>query len=87
MKGTLYLVPVTLGTEHFSHVLPADVLTLVTRLRYFIVEDIRTARRFLRQVDKQFPIDDCEFFILNEHTNQSILGTYLTETVAGKDRI
>ena len=85
MKGTLYLVPVTLGTEQFSHVLPADVLSIVTRLRYFIVEDIRTARRFLRQVYKQFPIDDCEFYILNEHTNQSILGTYLAETLSGKD--
>lgn len=85
VKGTLYLVPVTLGTEKYTHVLPADVISTVSRLRHFIVEDIRSARRFLRLIDRSFPIDDSVFYILNEHTNTSILGTYLAELDTGTD--
>lgn len=85
MKGTLYLVPVTLGTEKYKHVLPADVISTIIGLRNFIVEDIRSARRFLRLIDKTFPIDDCEFYILNEHTNNSIIGSYLSMLDNGTD--
>lgn len=85
MKGTLYLVPVTLGTEKYKHVLPADVISKIISLRHFIVEDIRSARRFLRLIDKTFPIDDCEFYILNEHTNNSIIGSYLNMLDDGTD--
>ena len=70
MKGTLYLVPVTLGTAEFRHVLPENVISIIKRLRNFIVEDIRTARRFLRAIDPEFPIDESEFVLLNEHTPQ-----------------
>lgn len=85
MKGTLYLVPVTLGTKKYTHVLPADVINTITRLRHFIVEDIRSSRRFLRLIDKSFPIDDSIFYILNEHTNTTILGTYLKDLESGID--
>lgn len=85
MKGSLYLVPVTLGTEKYQHVIPADVIHIISRLRHFIVEDIRSARRFLRLIDKNFPIDDSEFYILNEHTDNAILGTYLTHLESGTD--
>jgi 16S rRNA (cytidine1402-2'-O)-methyltransferase len=85
VKGTLYLVPVTLGTEKYKHVLPADVISTIIRLRHFIVEDLRSARRFLRLIDKTFPIDDCEFYILNEHTNNSIIGSYLNKLDDGTD--
>lgn len=85
MKGTLYLVPVTLGTEKYEHVIPSDVIHSITRLRHFVVEDLRSARRFLRLIDKNFPIDDTEFYILNEHTNNAILGTYLAHLESGTD--
>ena len=68
MKGKLFLVPVTLGTTEYQHVIPVDVVGIIRDLRVFIVEDIRSARRFLRSIDSKFPIDDCEFLILNEHT-------------------
>ncbi len=85
MKGSLYLVPVTLGTEKYQHVIPEEVIHIISRLRHFIVEDIRSARRFLRLIDKNFPIDDSEFYILNEHTDNAILGTYLTHLESGAD--
>jgi len=68
MNGTVYMVPVTMGESSVENVIPSGVISNVVRLRYFIVENTRTARRFLRAVDKTFPIDDSVFFELNKHT-------------------
>ena len=70
-KGKLYLLPVTLGTQHYNHVLPLDVLNTIKSLRHFIVEDIRSARRFLRLIDPTFPIDDSTFLVINEHSSEN----------------
>ncbi len=85
MKGTIYLIPVTLGGDDFLKVIPEKVMSLTRNLRYFIVEDIRSARRFLRLIDKSFPIDDTTFFTLNEHTADSDLETCLEPVLNGSD--
>lgn len=46
-------------------------------IRHFIVEEIRTARRFLRQVDRTFPIDDSEFYEMGKHADAQRFATYL----------
>ena len=85
MSGRIYLIPVTLGGDDFLKVIPEKVLTLTRELRYFIVEDIRSARRFLRQIDKEFPIDESVFFLLNEHTVESEIADYLEPVMKGND--
>jgi len=85
VKGRIYLIPVTLGGDDFLKVIPEKVISLTRQLRYFIVEDIRSARRFLRLIDKQFPIDDTTFFELNEHTDESDIEHYLEPSFAGLD--
>lgn len=85
MKGSLYLLPVTLGTENYKHVIPEEVLTVIRNLRYFVVEDIRSARRFLRMIDPQFPIDDTEFRLLNEHTAGEEVEELLDTLLNGND--
>lgn len=77
MCATLYLIPTTLGECDLKAVLPEKNNVITNKLRYFIVEDVRTARRFLRKVDKQFPIDDCIFFELNQHTTPEKISNYL----------
>ncbi len=77
MKGNLYLIPTTLGEQPVADVLPAGVMTIAAGLRHFIVENTRTARRFLRTVDAAFPINDCTFVELNEHTDLATIGNYL----------
>ena len=67
-KGKLYLIPVTLGSEDWRHVIPEEVAKITTELRYFAVEDVKSARRYLRKLDREFPIDDSTFFILNKKT-------------------
>jgi 16S rRNA (cytidine1402-2'-O)-methyltransferase len=59
------------------------VITLTRQLRCFIVEDIRSARRFLRLIDREFPIDDTVFFELNEHTRSSDIDHYLDPVARG----
>ena len=77
MKGNLYLIPTTLGEQQPADVIPARALGIAATLRHFIVENTRTARRFLRAVDPEFPIDDSDFVELNEHTDLTTIGRYL----------
>ena len=85
MTGNIYLIPVTLGGEDFLKVIPEKVIALTKLLRYFIVEDIRSARRFLRLIDRGFPINDSIFFELNEHTGNSDISHYLDPLLKGFD--
>ena len=77
MKGNLYLVPNLLGEGNPEEVLSPDALNIIRGLRYFIVEDIRTARRFLSKAKITAVIDDLTFFTLNEHTVISEIGQFL----------
>lgn len=85
MAGNIYLIPVTLGGDDFLKVIPEKVISQTKLLRYFIVEDIRSARRFLRLIDKGFPIDDTVFMELNEHTADSDIADYLGPAFNGSD--
>ena len=59
ISSALYLIPVTLGDTPHENVLPSYNAQVVRDIRHFVVEEIRTARRFLRRMDREFPIDDC----------------------------
>ncbi|HDZ41982.1 MAG TPA: SAM-dependent methyltransferase [Bacteroidetes bacterium] len=85
MDGKLYLIPVTLGSTDYNYVIPARVLEQSVSLRKFIVEDVRSARRYLRMIDPEFPIDDCEFMILNKHTRSDEIESMLTCLRQGHD--
>jgi 16S rRNA (cytidine1402-2'-O)-methyltransferase len=69
--GNLYLIPNTLGGETLPAIIPADVITLATGLRCFAVEDIKSARRLLRKMDRSFPIDESTFIEMKKSTNAS----------------
>lgn len=85
MKGRLYLIPVTLGGNDLRMLIPDRVLETTKRLRYFVVEDIRSARRYLRSVDNEFPIDESHFLELNEHTRDEDIVHYLDPVLNGSD--
>lgn len=85
MNGTLYLVPTTLGECDLNSVLPEKNNVITKKIRHFIVEDIRTARRFLRKMDKTFPIDDSTFFALNKHTSAKDISSFLAPIKKGFD--
>lgn len=85
MNGKLYLIPVTLGSPDYNYVIPAGVLKIIRSLRIFIVEDIRSARRYLRLTEPSFPIDDCEFMLLNKHTPAADIEAMFSYIREGKD--
>ena len=84
-KGVIYMIPTTLGGETVDDIIPIDVKEKAKSLRIFIVENIKSARRFLRKVDREFPIDDCQFFILNKRTEPSELYSFIQPALKGEE--
>ena len=83
-KGKLYLIPVPLSIDSpFGW--DAYSLSIISQIRHFIVEEIRTARKFLRIAMPTFPIDECNFQILNEHTPNENIDHMLEEVIEGQD--
>lgn len=68
MNGKLYLIPNTLGGETTHDIIPAGVTEIAVTIRHFAVEEIKSARRLLRKMDRNFPIDESTFVVLNKHT-------------------
>lgn len=83
--GRLYLLPCTLGGEQINDVIPTEVQQIATALRVFAVEDLKSARRLLRKLDREFPIDDSQFFVLNKRTSQYDLQKVVNRLLAGDD--
>lgn len=75
--GKLYLIPTPLGEGNPADVLPAPVLELLPSLQCFVVEEVRTARRFLSQAGLKGHIEGLEFHQLNEHTPPAQVEEYL----------
>lgn len=73
----LYLVPNVLSDSDWQNVLPAQVFKILTETRFFIVENVRTARRFLKKVNQEIDIDSLTFFELNKYTEKSDLPKFL----------
>lgn len=68
LTPALYLLPVGISDARVDSVIPARNLEVASGIRHFIVENVRTARRWLRRCDPAFPINECEFHELNRHT-------------------
>ncbi|MBL7971763.1 MAG: SAM-dependent methyltransferase [Prolixibacteraceae bacterium] len=81
----LYLIPTTLGDTSIERVLPPDLTQLISSVPVFIVENIRTARRFLKKVNPAIVIDDLIFFELNQHTEKKEIVRYLEPNQKGLD--
>jgi 16S rRNA (cytidine1402-2'-O)-methyltransferase len=76
-KGKLFLIPSPLGENDPSEVIPAPVLESLKGFRTFVVEEMRTARRYLSHAGLKGHIGELEFFELNEHTDQATIEGYL----------
>lgn len=84
MDIALYLIPVTLGDTTIERVLPAYNKEVIQGIRHFIVEDIRSARRFLKKVDSSIDIDALTFYPLNKHTPMEAVASYLQPLQKGE---
>ncbi|MDD4108569.1 MAG: SAM-dependent methyltransferase [Prolixibacteraceae bacterium] len=81
----LFIVPSLLSDCEWQNVLPATVFNVVTNTCFFIVENIRSARRFLKKVNSEIDIDKLTFFELNKHTDISEITGFLSPIVDNND--
>ncbi|MBQ8838789.1 MAG: SAM-dependent methyltransferase [Bacteroidales bacterium] len=84
-KGKLYLIPSPLGENDPAEVIPAPVLESLKGFRTFVVEEVRTARRYLSRAGLKGRIGELEFHELNEHTDAAQVEGYLKLFDAGND--
>lgn len=69
-KGKLYLIPSPIGDGAPENVIPGPVLELLHRIDCYVVEEVRTARRYLSGAGLKGMIDGIEFHVLNEHSEE-----------------
>ncbi|OUU59312.1 MAG: hypothetical protein CBC20_04250 [Verrucomicrobia bacterium TMED60] len=83
--GTLYILPNTLGGESISDIIPNDVVEQAISLRHFVVENIKSARRVLRKMDREFPIDESMFIEMNKRSTEQDTMKSLQWLIAGNN--
>jgi len=84
MQPALFLIPVTLGETNHRRVLPEYNREIVSQIRHFIVENVRTARRFLKKCNPSIVIDELQFYELNKHTSPEQISGYLAPLARGE---
>ena len=83
MAASLFLIPTTLGDTAISKVLPDYNKTVILSVKHFIVENIRTARRFLKKTEPDMDINSLTFFTLNKHTSKESIAGFLKPVEEG----
>jgi len=83
--GVLYLIPAPLAEGALHDTLPQGTLEVISRLRHFVVEELRTARRYLSKAGHKGNIDELCFYVLNEHTDPTGLSGLLQPLLEGHD--
>lgn len=73
----MYLLPVTLGDTEIDNVLPSYNREIIRQIKFFIVENVRSARRFLKKVDRDINIDELTFYLMDKHTDAAKMASYL----------
>lgn len=84
-KGILYLIPTTLGESKPEWVIPAGVLANSRRLKHFIAENERSARRYLKAIGTEHPLDELEFFILDKRSKAVDIPQMIAPLLQGTD--
>lgn len=84
MQAALYLIPVTLGDTEIDRVLPSHNRNIIAGISHYVVENIRSARRFLRRSNPDIVIDNLTFYTLDEHTRPEEIASFLAPLREGK---
>ncbi|MEC8853496.1 MAG: SAM-dependent methyltransferase [Bacteroidota bacterium] len=84
-KGKLYLIPSLLGDSDIHFSLPNSVQKQIQEINIFIVENIRSARRFIRKVDKEKNIDNCTLYAFGKHNKLNLEENFLSHILNGEN--
>ncbi len=69
LKATLYLIPITLGESPIAQVLPEYTIQITRNLKYFIAENAKTARQFLKQIEMPVPLQEIQVLEIDKHND------------------
>ena len=83
--GKLYLIPTTLGDNAPMEVLPITVKQTIEFCNFFIVENEKTARRFIKKICPEKSQPDLNLFVLNKFTSVEEISHYLNPCKAGEN--
>lgn len=84
-KGTIYLIPTIIAPDTHNTVLSPQVRETANSVKYFLVENVRTARRFLSALSVETPIDQLQFELLNKKTSSKELPALMRPALSGHD--
>lgn len=84
-KGKLYLIPTTLGDNDPLEVLPITIKKIIEEVDTFIVENEKTARRFIKSICPEKSQPTLKLFVLNKYTEANDLPTFLEACLNGID--
>lgn len=85
VTGKLYLIPTTLGDSAPLEVLPISIKRAIENIDYYIAENEKTARRFIKKLSANKPQGDLHFETLNKFTELSEIPSYLNPCISGQD--
>ncbi|MBO4965516.1 MAG: SAM-dependent methyltransferase [Muribaculaceae bacterium] len=83
LRPALYMIPVGISDAPLDDVIPAGNIDIIRGISHFIVENVRTARRFLKRCDKNIDIDALTFYELNGHTQELNIASFLEPLRSG----
>ncbi len=78
MDAKVYLIPTTLGDSPLENVIPKHIVDIINSTKHYIVENIKTARRYLIKAGIKTKIDDLTFYELNKHSSPEEYDSYLS---------
>ena len=84
MKAALYLIPSTMSDAPVTDVIPDGNLAVIRGIRHFVVENVRTVRRFIKRCDRSIDIDSLSFTVLDEHTRPEDIPAMLAPLAGGE---
>lgn len=83
IRPALYLIPSTMSDAPVSDVIPDGNIAIIRGIRHFVVENVRTVRRFLKRCDRNIDIDSLSFTVLDEHTRPEEIPAMLSPIAEG----
>jgi 16S rRNA (cytidine1402-2'-O)-methyltransferase len=83
--GKLYLIPTTLGEMNHEDVLPQTIKRSIDFIDYYIVENEKTARKFIKTVQPEKKQPELKLFLLNKHTDTTAHQDFIKPLLEGKN--
>lgn len=83
IQQALYMIPVPISDEEWAKTIPSGNIPIIKGIKHFIVENVRTARRFLKKFDSTIDISLLTFYELNGHTPENEISGFLSALRGG----